>query len=74
VLLIGDGASDFCVAEAADFVFAKGKLVAHCIAMNIPHAPIRDFTDVVGLLPMLLSGKLVAVARAAAVSPNAATA
>src|SRR5476649_888071 len=38
-LLIGDGASDFCVAEAADFVFAKGKLIAHCIAKNIPHAP-----------------------------------
>ena len=74
VLLIGDGASDFCVAEAADFVFAKGKLVAHCIAKNIPHAPIRDFNDVVGLLPMLLSGKLVAVVRAAAVASNAATA
>ena len=34
VLLIGDGASDFCVAEAADFVFAKGKLIAHCIAQE----------------------------------------
>lgn len=59
-LLIGDGASDFCVAEAADFVFAKGKLVAHCIANNIPHAAISGFADALSLLPALVSGKLVA--------------
>jgi len=63
VLLIGDGASDFCVAEAADFVFAKGKLVAHCIAKNIPHAAIDGFADVLNLLPALVSGKLVAVPK-----------
>jgi len=74
VLLIGDGASDFCVAEAADFVFAKGKLIAHCIAKNIPHAPIRDFADVLKLMPALLSGKLVAAPRAAHALPNAASA
>lgn len=74
VLMIGDGASDFCVAEAADFVFAKGKLVAHCIAKNIPHAAIRDFADVIALLPALLSGKLVAVTHAASTAPKAATA
>ena len=59
-LLIGDGASDFCVAEAADFVFAKGKLIAHCIAKNIPHAAIEGFADALSLLPALTSGKLVA--------------
>jgi len=74
VLMIGDGASDFCVAETADFVFAKDKLIAHCIAKNIPHAAIRDFADVVALLPALVSGKLVAVTRATAAAPNAATA
>jgi len=74
VLMIGDGASDFCVAESSDFVFAKGKLIAHCIAENIAHAPIQDFADVIGLLPALLSGKLVAAARAASVASKAATA
>ncbi len=63
-LLIGDGASDFCVAETADFVFAKGKLIAHCIAKNIPHAAIDGFADALALLPALVSGKLVATPRA----------
>lgn len=60
VLLIGDGASDFCVAGAADFVFAKGKLVAHCRAQDIPHVPIDGFADALNVLPDLLSGKLIA--------------
>ena len=57
-LLIGDGASDFCVAQAADFVFAKGKLIAHCVAKNIPHAPIDGFADALELLPALIEGGL----------------
>ena len=73
VLLIGDGASDFCVAETADFVFAKGKLIAHCIAKKIPHAAITGFADALNLLPALLSGKLVAAPRAVPAMSNAAT-
>lgn len=73
-LLIGDGASDFCVAETADFVFAKGKLVAHCIAKNIPHAAIDGFADALSLLPALVSGKLVAASRVAPMLPNAISA
>jgi len=57
-LLIGDGASDFCVAEAADFVFAKGKLVAHCVANEIPHVAINDFSDALALLPRLIDDTL----------------
>jgi 2,3-diketo-5-methylthio-1-phosphopentane phosphatase len=60
VLLIGDGASDFCVAEAADFVFAKGKLIAHCRARDIPHAAIDGFADALRLLPQLIAGTLTA--------------
>ena len=30
VLMIGDGSSDFCVSEDADFVFAKRRLITHC--------------------------------------------
>ncbi len=57
-LLIGDGASDFCVAETVDFVFAKGKLIDHCRAKNIPHTAITGFADALPLLPALISKKL----------------
>lgn len=73
-LLIGDGASDFCVAENADFVFAKGKLIQHCKAQNIPHAAIDGFADALPLLPALISGKLVPAPRAASALPRAASA
>jgi 2,3-diketo-5-methylthio-1-phosphopentane phosphatase len=58
VLLIGDGASDFCLAATADFVFAKDKLIAHCAANDLPHAAIRGFDDALALLPRLLDGAL----------------
>jgi len=60
VLLIGDGGSDFCVAGAADFVFAKGKLIAHCLAQDIAHVAIRGFADASRLLPELIAGNLTA--------------
>ena len=66
VLMIGDGASDYCVAEAADFVFAKGKLIDHCRAKKIAHAPIKDFAEALALLPALVAGKLAGAPRAAA--------
>ncbi len=53
-LLIGDGASDFCVARAADFVFAKGRLAAYCTAEKIPFAPFGDFFDVCRLITALM--------------------
>lgn len=74
VLMIGDGASDFCVAATCDFVFAKDKLVAHCIGRNIPHVAIAGFADAVALLPALISGKLVAASHPASAASNAATA
>jgi 2-hydroxy-3-keto-5-methylthiopentenyl-1-phosphate phosphatase len=58
VLLIGDGGSDFCVAGAADFVFAKGKLAGHCRAQDIAHVAIHGFSDALHLLPDLIAGKL----------------
>ena len=74
VLLIGDGASDFCVAEAADFVFAKGKLIAHCVAKEIPHMAIRGFADALALLPGLIEGKFGAAPQVLSVLPSAALA
>lgn len=58
VLVIGDGASDFCVAGAADFVFAKHRLLEHCRAAALPHRPIAGFVDALSLLPALLAGEL----------------
>lgn len=52
-LLIGDGRSDFCAAEEADFVFAKHKLTGHCIEQNLPHYAIQSFADAIRLLEHL---------------------
>lgn len=54
-VLIGDGASDFCVAEVADFVLAKGRLIEHCRSRRIAHATIDGFADALRLLPTLLA-------------------
>ncbi|KAF1055542.1 MAG: 2-hydroxy-3-keto-5-methylthiopentenyl-1-phosphate phosphatase [Stenotrophomonas maltophilia] len=59
VLMIGDGASDFCVSERADYVFAKRRLVTHCGNAGIPHSPITTFAQATALLPRLLDGSLV---------------
>jgi 2-hydroxy-3-keto-5-methylthiopentenyl-1-phosphate phosphatase len=57
-LLIGDGTSDFCAADHADFVFAKHRLIEHCRAAGIPYVPITGFEDALELLPALLDGSL----------------
>lgn len=53
-VLIGDGRSDFCAARAADVVFAKGKLAAHCRERRIPHLAFQEFGDLTPLLRRLL--------------------
>lgn len=57
-LLIGDGASDFCAASHADFVFAKSRLIDHCIDHDIAHVAISGFDEATALLPMLRAGVL----------------
>ncbi|MDF5726264.1 MAG: MtnX-like HAD-IB family phosphatase [Rhizonema sp. PD37] len=52
-LLIGDGTSDFCAAQAVDFVFAKHKLITHCIQWELPHYAIQNFADALNLLNTL---------------------
>ncbi len=66
VLLVGDGASDFCAAGEADYVFAKHRLIEHCRRADLPHASIVGFADAIALLPALLAGKLHAPRRAPA--------
>jgi 2-hydroxy-3-keto-5-methylthiopentenyl-1-phosphate phosphatase len=48
ILLIGDGYSDICLANAASFVLAKRdkSLHLHCGENGIPHAVYNDFFDI----------------------------
>ena len=56
VMLVGDGASDFCVAHQADLVFAKHRLIEHCRTHGLNHFPIVGFGDAIGLLTALERG------------------
>lgn len=52
-LLVGDGASDFCLAGRADLVFAKDRLIDHCRDNGLPHRPISGFAEARRLLETL---------------------
>ena len=45
-LYIGDGRSDFCVANKPELVFAKGNLAEFCVRQGIAFIPYRQFSDV----------------------------
>lgn len=45
VLMVGDGASDFCAAAVADLTFAKPRLLEHCVDLELPCRSMRDFGD-----------------------------
>jgi len=49
-IVIGDGRSDFCMAEKADLVLAKGVLAEHCRSVGLHHLPFDDFTTATALL------------------------
>ncbi len=53
VLMIGDGASDFCAATRADLTFARGELLDHCIARGLPHHAVADFGEALRLWNLL---------------------
>ena len=46
VILIGDGRSDFCLAQKACFIFSRGKLSRFCAEHNLPFQPFDDFSEV----------------------------
>ncbi len=54
LIYIGDGHSDFCAAEHADIIFAKGKLAAYCNAERLPHYPFSTFFDIKRVIEGLL--------------------
>ncbi len=56
VLFVGDGRSDFCVADKADFVLAKSRLIEHCARHGIAHAPFRSFEDALALMEKTVAG------------------
>jgi 2-hydroxy-3-keto-5-methylthiopentenyl-1-phosphate phosphatase len=51
VVMCGDGTSDRCAADAADFVFATRRLVEHCRERRLPHRPFLDFHEVMAHFP-----------------------
>ncbi len=59
VLFVGDGRSDFCVADKADFVLAKSRLIDHCARHGIAHAPFRSFEDALALMEKTVAGSRV---------------
>jgi 2-hydroxy-3-keto-5-methylthiopentenyl-1-phosphate phosphatase len=42
-IMVGDGRSDFCIAERSQLVLAKGQLAVHCRTNDLPHWPIENF-------------------------------
>lgn len=49
-IVVGDGRSDFCVAERADLVLAKGALARHCQMGDLPHFAFESFAEATVLL------------------------
>jgi 2-hydroxy-3-keto-5-methylthiopentenyl-1-phosphate phosphatase len=46
MVYIGDGRSDFCVAEEADLLFARSTLAAHCLERGLDFIPYDTFAEV----------------------------
>ena len=44
-IVVGDGRSDFCAANGADYVFAKGRLQGYCRDNGIAHTAIADLGE-----------------------------
>ncbi len=53
-IYIGDGRSDFCVANKPEIVFAKSSLATYCAQHAIPYVDYTNFADVVNALKRLL--------------------
>lgn len=44
-VMVGDGRSDFCIAERCDLILAKSNLIKHCRQNGIDHVPITGFAE-----------------------------
>jgi 2-hydroxy-3-keto-5-methylthiopentenyl-1-phosphate phosphatase len=55
VLMVGDGASDFCVAGRADLTFASKRLLDHCLDHGLAHRAFANFGQAIELWATLLA-------------------
>ena len=55
IIYIGDGLSDFCPAETADVIYAKGNLASYCNRNGLPHHSWKHLSEVVPELRKLLA-------------------
>lgn len=55
-ILVGDGRSDFCIAERAELVFAKNGLVGHCAEAGVEHHAFSKLADAGRRLDELMTG------------------
>jgi 2,3-diketo-5-methylthio-1-phosphopentane phosphatase len=62
-ILVGDGRSDFCLAERADLVLARTSLLEHCRKMDLPHYGFETFDEVTALLARWLDANAVPAAQ-----------
>src|SRR5262245_62601828 len=44
-VMVGDGRSDFCIAESCQLVIAKGSLLRRCREQQLPHVAMLGFAD-----------------------------
>jgi len=49
-VFIGDGLSDLCALPDADLILAKGHLAEYCRREGVPHTPIGDLGEALGVL------------------------
>ena len=57
-VVVGDGRSDFCVAEGADLVLAKSSLARHCVANDLPHFAFSRFDEATSLFARWLDERV----------------
>lgn len=55
VLMVGDGASDFCVAGRADLNLARKRLLDHCLDHGLQHRAVANFAQALRLWPELIA-------------------
>ena len=65
IIYIGDGSSDFCPAECADVIFAKGNLAAYCNKNGLPHHSWKHLAEVVKELEKILTRRRIRPRRQA---------
>ncbi|AOY77454.1 MtnX-like HAD-IB family phosphatase [Clostridium formicaceticum] len=56
-IYIGDGSSDFCPAEKVDYVFAKKRLLNHCLSLGRQVYSFNNFKDILNQMQRLEEGQ-----------------